>query len=95
MPRVFFAKGHAPVNVAEGDNLMQSLLAAGRPVGSSCGGEGVCTKCLIEIVSGFENLSKPNELEIKLREQHSIDSRYRVSCQTRILGDIKVDADYW
>lgn len=74
---------------------MQSLLDAGLPVASSCNGEGVCTKCRIEILEGKENLSKENSLEADLREIHDIPRSERVSCQVEVLGDIKIDAPYW
>lgn len=65
------------------------------PVASSCGGEGVCTKCLLTIVEGKENLSPPNETENDLRDIHDFARNERVSCQTEVLGDIKIDAGYW
>lgn len=74
---------------------MQSLLDAGLPVASSCGGEGVCSKCKIKIISGNENLSKPNDTELVLKEQNSVSKDYRISCQVEVLGDVTVDAGYW
>lgn len=84
-----------PIQVAAGANLMQSLLAAHLPVASSCNGDGVCAKCKIEIVEGMKNLNIPNEVELFLKEKNKIDSRFRISCQTQVFGDIKIDAGYW
>lgn len=74
---------------------MDSLLAAGLPVASSCHGDGICAKCRIIIIEGFENLSPVNNLETLLRDRLKIQKQYRISCQTQVLGDIKIDASYW
>ena len=74
---------------------MKSLVDAGLPVASSCGGEGVCCKCKIKIVSGAQHLSPPNEVELYLREMNNVPLDFRVSCQTQVAGDIEVDASYW
>lgn len=74
---------------------MAALLKNGVPVGSSCGGEGVCTKCLITINEGMENLSLENEREVELRQNYSFAKDQRVSCQATLSGNITVDADYW
>lgn len=95
MPKISFVKSRKPIDVPAGANLMSALLAAGIPVGSSCGGEGVCTKCLVKIVQGTASLSPKNEREKTLRTQHSIPEEMRVSCQAQVLGDITVDTDYW
>ena len=95
MPIIRFTKSDAELDVPVGSNLMKALLEGGRPVASSCKGEGVCGKCRIEIVHGRKNLSIETELEKFLRERHSIPKEMRVSCQTEILGDITVTASYW
>ncbi len=74
---------------------MKALLAAGLPVASSCQGDGICAKCRIQIVEGAENLSPPNPREQILRDRLRIAREYRISCQTTVLGDIKIDASYW
>ena len=95
MPKVRFTKSRPELDVSVAANLMESLLAAGLPVASSCGGDGVCGKCRIEIVEGKEHLSAETELEKFLRERHSVPKGSRVSCQTEVLGDITVNASYW
>lgn len=74
---------------------MSSLLDAGLPVASSCGGEGVCAKCKIKIVTGPQHLSPPNEVELFLRESNNVPLDSRISCQTEVMDDIEVDASYW
>ncbi|MEK7357408.1 MAG: 2Fe-2S iron-sulfur cluster-binding protein [Bdellovibrionota bacterium] len=95
MAQIRFAKPRPPLNVADGVNLMQALLAGGLPVASSCKGDGVCAKCRIEIVDGHRNLSPQNEREVFLRERHEVPKNQRISCQTTVHGDITVTTSYW
>lgn len=83
------------IDVPEGEVLMKALLRAGRPVASSCNGDGVCGKCRIEVVKGAENLSAETPLEIFLRDRYKLAPEFRISCQTRVLGPVTVDASYW
>lgn len=89
------------IEVEDGANLMQSLLSSGRPVASSCYGKGICSKCRVNVIAGAENLSKPNALEKKLREnlkdtRQALSETERLSCQTRILKDeVTISTSYW
>lgn len=103
MPWIHFRKARPSIEVPVGTELMQALLDHGIPVASSCRGDGICAKCRIEIVSpaGAElteiakNLSPENDSESFLRERHGLEPSERISCQTRVLGDITVDTTYW
>lgn len=95
MPLISFKKPHPTIEVPYGANLMTALLEGGLPVASSCAGEGVCAKCKITIVKGEKNLSPEEDLEVFLKEKNKIPESVRISCQTRVLGDVEVDASYW
>ena len=95
MPAIGFTKNRPAIVVEDGTNLMQALLKNGVPVASSCGGEGVCAKCRIEIMNGRTSLSAETELEIYLRERHGLGKAERIACQVSIHGDVTVDAPYW
>jgi 2Fe-2S ferredoxin len=99
MPWIRFLKPLASprpaVEVPSGSNLMKALLEAGLPVASSCRGDGVCSKCRIEIVDGEKNLSVQNSTEKGLRVKNSLADNERISCQTAVLGDVTVNAAYW
>lgn len=84
-----------PIEVPAGSNLMKALDDAGIPVASSCGGQGVCTKCLVKVIEGKENLSAKNDLENDMQEIHEFDRNQRMSCQVEVNGDIQIDTDYW
>jgi ferredoxin, 2Fe-2S len=95
MPKISFSKPFSPVEVAPGANLMQSLLAAGVPVASSCYGDGVCGKCRLQVIAGGENLSPEGDLEKILKDRYRLGKEMRISCQTAVNGDVTVDAGYW
>ncbi len=83
------------IQVEKGTLLMKALLENGIPIASSCGGDGVCRKCVLKIVKGAENLPAPHELEEHLIERDSLAKDQRISCQVAVNGDITVDAPYW
>jgi 2Fe-2S ferredoxin len=96
MPIISFSKvNRASLQVDRGENLMQALLKAGVPVASSCHGDGICSKCRLQVAKGFENLSAPNDTELFLHEKFQLDQNQRISCQTLVNGDIEIDASYW
>ncbi len=95
MARIQFVKTYPTLEVEAGTLLMEALLRAGLPVASSCHGDGICGKCRIQIVSGSENLTQINPIEAIVRERLRVPPEYRISCQTRVMGDITIDTSYW
>lgn len=88
-------KTQRQLEVRPEQTLMQNLLDQSLPVASSCNGDGICGKCRIQVLSGMENLSAETELEKILREKYHLDKNERISCQTYVLGDIRIDTRYW
>ncbi|MBN8538823.1 MAG: (2Fe-2S)-binding protein [Deltaproteobacteria bacterium] len=77
-------------------SLMDSLLANGLPVASSCRGDGVCTKCRLHVRPLEPNaVNSPSDFERGLLKKIGAEADERISCQTKVLGLIEVDADYW
>ena len=95
MPTIRFTKNLPEIQAEHGAILMDVLLAANVPVASSCHGDGVCAKCRVRVVAGTENLSPAEPLETRLRERHRYPPDLRVSCQSRVLGDVTIDTSYW
>jgi ferredoxin len=97
MPTVFCENINRKIEVPSGDiNLRQALLDEGvrvypwprnyRPL--NCGGNGLCTTCAIEVVSGMENLSP---LSGKERSQlKTAPETRRLSCQCAVTGDVTI-----
>ena len=95
MPTIHFTKEIPSIEVPQGALLMETLLAAGLPVASSCQGDAVCGKCRVEIVEGWNNLSPIETAELVVSRRQNVKKPYRVSCQARVLGDITIDTGYW
>lgn len=95
MPFVFRHRQQDRYETSPDQSLMRSLLDAGVPVASSCGGDGICGKCQLKIIKGDENLNPPTTEERLLRDQGRVKPGYRLSCQVHPTGDVEVDAAYW
>jgi 2Fe-2S ferredoxin len=96
MAQIKFTKSFPSVATQGRLTLMATLMRAGRPVASSCGGSGICGKCKVIVNAGWENLSPQKELEKGVLTRLKGDlSRERLSCQTRVEGDVEIDTPYW
>lgn len=95
MPTITFTKHKKNIIVDVGANLMEVIMSQNIPIASSCGGDGVCAKCKVEITSGSQNLSKETERELFLKDINGISSNNRISCQTQVFGDVTIDTPYW
>jgi Na+-transporting NADH:ubiquinone oxidoreductase subunit F len=76
-------------------NLLAFLQSQGIPVGSACGGKGLCASCKITVLSGEKNLSRPNDRELDLTSRNGLQLKERISCQSKVLGDIEITTSYW
>lgn len=96
MAKIKLTKTDEEIEARPGVSLMQTLLDAGKPVASSCGGEGVCSKCKVKVLSGAKHLTPVTAVESNCLSRYQIESRsFRLSCQAQVLGNIEVDTDYW
>jgi len=60
-------------------------------VGELCEGRHECGNCIVEIVSGAENLSPPTASEMALlAELGRSGGAFRSSCTARVQGDVTV-----
>jgi len=66
-----------------------SILAAAQESGvllnATCGGEGTCGRCVIQVISG--QVSPPNPIEENALGSVRIDEGWRLACQVRALDD--------
>lgn len=78
--------------------VCDGLLALDLKLPMACAGRGMCATCHIVVVEGHENLSPVTAREERtLAMLTSRSPGSRLSCQARLLGDVKVrvpDADY-
>lgn len=95
MAKIYFKKNYPPLDIDSSSSLMDGLRNSGMPVASSCGGEGICGKCRIDIILGHNNLSPINDKEEILRARQNFTANQRLSCQCFVLGDVTLDTTYW
>ncbi|MBY8985731.1 MAG: DUF4445 domain-containing protein [Candidatus Lokiarchaeota archaeon] len=60
------------------------------PLGAFCGGEGTCGKCIIQILDSNPKISEPTKKEMTILGSEKISEGYRLACQTKMLGDLRV-----
>ncbi|MFX1420373.1 MAG: ASKHA domain-containing protein [Promethearchaeota archaeon] len=78
------------VNVDNGSIVYKAILALNFPIGALCAGNGICGKCVIHILDSKPKISKPTEKEIKILGNKKLIEGYRLACQTKIFGDLRV-----
>ncbi len=91
MPIIKVVPSESKIEVEEGANLRTSLLKNGFEIKSTCGGCASCGQCVVVIKEGTDNIS-----EVSFEEKQLIGNVFhitseRLSCQTKVLGDITVD----
>lgn len=91
--RVRFVPADVTIEVSEGTTVFDAALAAGMPVGSSCGADGVCGKCGLRVLEG--HLPAPSQREIRVAKANRTDDGLRLSCMVPLKGNLTVTADYW
>jgi len=77
------------VNVPAGTRVIEVSEKVGSAIMYGCR-EGDCGTCLMEVMSGMENLSTPSVLEDKVLRENMAGKRYRLACQAQVLGDVTV-----
>ncbi len=94
MANITFVKEDKEVFAVNGANLRKQAVDNGidlytfRGKMVSCGGYGQCGTCIVEIVSGMENLSQRTDFENR-KLKRKPDS-YRLACQTIVNGPVSV-----
>jgi 2Fe-2S ferredoxin len=93
MAKITLLPNNEVVEVAEGDStsLLELLKNHGLYVKSSCGGHASCSDCVIKVRSGESNLTEPTFEEINLLGNVFHITKERLSCQTKVLGDVTID----
>jgi ferredoxin len=81
---------------AKGDEtLLDVARRAGVPLGNSCGGIGICSRCKVRVVAGAENLTPPTSVETRFAAARGFAEDERMACQAVVLGDCEVTTAYW
>ena len=77
------------VQISAGQTLLEAAQKGGIAVLSVCGGNGTCQDCRVKVMQGqVSDLTPDEEAAFTAGD---ITSGYRLACQTRVLGDCKID----
>jgi ferredoxin, 2Fe-2S len=92
MPRVTFLHPHGTSGVVTANlTLLDAAKELGFSLNHDCGGNASCTTCRVEVQSGAEHLSEIDFEEQDLLDREALsESRHRLGCQARVLGDVIV-----
>ena len=77
------------VEVDDGVTLLHAANSAGIEMASVCGGEGVCGKCRVRLMTGA--LSPITSYEREWLTEQELAAGYRLACQCHALTDAKLD----
>lgn len=73
------------------ETLLNQLKKSGKKIKSSCGGCASCSDCMIVVKSGEMNLTPQTFEELRLLGNVFHITKERLSCQTKITGDVTLD----
>jgi adenylate cyclase len=91
----FIPSGRTLEIASEEMTLLEATRAVDLPIASSCGENGACARCGLEILEGGENLADETERERIIKERNRIDPELRLACRVRPRGQLTVRAPYW
>lgn len=90
MTRIVVLPANIEFEAKAGETVMGAAQARGLYWPTTCGGQGICTTCLSEIVSGAELLVEMGRSERKTlvaeRGEAILRRPVRLACQTAVLG---------
>jgi uncharacterized 2Fe-2S/4Fe-4S cluster protein (DUF4445 family) len=68
--------------------LLDAAQRAGIVLNATCGGEGVCGKCVVRVMAG--KVSPPNITETSELGQGQVNEGWRLACQAEVQGEVRV-----
>lgn len=81
---------HAPATLPEGANLSETLTVVNSPMLFGCRA-GICGTCLIQVETGYENLTPPSADEQEALEIYAPgNDRARLGCQMLLTADVAI-----
>src|SRR3989442_184072 len=92
MPKVTFLPVNITVDARDGDSLLDIAVGGDVPLQHACGGFCACTTCHVRVKLGMQGLSPiEGEEEERLASLAGGTPESRLSCQTRVHGDVTVE----
>jgi 2Fe-2S ferredoxin len=90
MPKVTVLPDRIEFDAPSGQTMMAAALAHGLYWPTTCGGQGLCTTCLSEVVEGGQNLLEMGRAERKTliaeRGEAVLGKPLRLACQAIVLN---------
>ena len=86
---ITFADINTSISVPRGTRIVEVAEKVGASIPFGCK-ENDCGDCMIEVLTGAENLSKPSALEIDLLKQKLAKPNHRLACQAMVLGNVTI-----
>jgi len=77
------------------ETILDVARRASIPLGNSCGGVGICSRCKVRVLHGAEQLSPPTSIEIRFGTARGFAPDERMACQAVVRGDCEVTTTYW
>lgn len=82
------------IEVDGNTNLLEAMKKAGLHIKSSCGGYASCGDCVVKIREGVDHLGPQEFKELNLLGNIFHITKERLSCQTKISGDVEIDISH-
>lgn len=81
---ITFLPNHPNVLVSQKDHsVLDVALRCGVELDHTCGGNGTCGTCLIEVLEGLDKLEARSELEAEMAVDRGFSPQERLACQTQ------------
>ena len=87
--KITFSDIEQTVNVPAGTRVIEVSEKIGSGIIYGCR-EGDCGSCMMEVTSGWNNLTEPSVLEEKVLKDNMAGRHNRLACQAQIIGDCVV-----
>lgn len=91
MPKLTLWPSGEVLEANEKENLLVQLTNAGHKIRSSCGGHATCGDCVIVVKGGDSSCTAPTFEELRLLGNVFHITKERLSCQTKLMGDVVID----
>ncbi len=93
MPKITFYPNKITGEVPAGLSILDAAENLGIQMRHDCGGFATCSTCRVFVHEGMSNLSEVDLDEENMLEEAKLSAPFRLSCQTKIAGDVVVVID--
>jgi ferredoxin len=93
--QVRFEPSGRTVRVVTGSSLLEAARRAGLPLASACGGDALCGRCGVRVLSGASSLPPEGGLEARALRRNRAPDGQRLACRALVSSDLTVTTSYW